>query len=305
MAGSKRDPGPLLALGIAILAVSSSSILIRLTITPPLVTAFYRQLFCAILIFPFAGGERPAQLTTRDRVLLILSGLFLALHFATWITSLFYTTVARSTLFVDLQPVWAALLGALFLQERLTAREIAGVVAVTAGGVLTAGAGWKSGVFVQTGDLLALAGGVAGAVYLLIGRKVRMAIPWARYMLAAYAISAAWLFLFFLILSHGRFPLPAERDLLWISLMAIGPGILGHGLVNLAIRHIKAYAVNAALLGEPVLATIFAYLLFGEAPDSYYYAGATLIFTGLLIIFLMGRKESLAESAERPSTATK
>lgn len=286
----KREPAPLLALVVAILAVSSSAILIRLTITPPLVTAFYRQLFCAILILPFARAEEPAKLSSRDRILLVVSGLFLALHFATWITSLFYTTVARATLFVDLQPVWAALLGAMFLHERLTFSEICGVGIVTAGGILTSGNGWKSGEILQTGDLLALCGGVAGAIYLMIGRKVRLAIPWARYMLAAYAISAGWLFLFYLFVSKGRFPLPAERDLLWISLMAIGPGILGHGLINYSIRHIKAYAVNAALLGEPVLATILAYVLFGEVPDAFYYAGAALIFTGLLLIFLGNRR---------------
>lgn len=286
MQDASHKRSPVVALCVAIAAVSTSSILIRLTSTPPLITAFYRQLFCAVLILPFAGGEAETRLTARDRVLLALSGLFLALHFATWITSLSYTTVARSTLFVDLQPVWAAILGAVFLQERLTLKEIGGVLLVTVGGIVTVGGHWHSSEIARTGDLLALAGGVAGAGYLLIGRKVRAIIPWARYMLAAYAISALWLLGFCLLFSRGQFPRPIETDLVWIALMAIGPGIFGHGLINYAIRHIKAYAVNAALLGEPVLATLLAYALFHEVPDAYYYAGALLIFSGFLLIFL-------------------
>lgn len=275
----------ILALGVAILSVSSSAILIRMTVTPPLVTAFYRQLFCAILILPFAGGEAPLRLAGRERWLLVISGFFLALHFATWITSLFYTTVARATLFVDLQPLWAAILGVVFLRERLSLREICGVLIVTAGGIITVAPGGAGTGMMRTGDVLAVIGGIAGAAYLLIGRKVRMAIPWARYMLAAYAISAAWLFVA-CVAAGGAFPKPAESDLGWISLMALGPGILGHGLINLAIRRLKAYAVNAALLGEPVIATVLAYFLFHEVPGWYYYAGAALILAGLLLIFL-------------------
>src|SRR5262249_12062104 len=149
-----------------------------------------------------------------------------------WITSLFYTTVARATLFVDLQPIWASILGVFFLKERLTLREIAGVALVTIGGITTVAGNWHSGDAARVGDLLALSGGVAGAAYLLIGRKLRLAIPWARYMFAAYGISAGWLFFFTIVLSHGTFPRPIETDLLWIALMAIGPGILGHGLIN-------------------------------------------------------------------------
>jgi drug/metabolite transporter (DMT)-like permease len=224
-------------------------------------------------------------MSRRNKLLLIVSGFFLAAHFATWISSLFYTTVARATLFVDLQPVWAAILGTLFLRERLSGVAVAGVAIVTAGGCVTVAGSWEGGGPRIAGDLLAVAGGVAGAAYLVIGRSVRFAIPWARYMLAVYGISAAWLLLLCLVSTGGAFPRPAERDLLWIGFMAIGPGILGHGLINLAIRDLKAYAVNAALLGEPVLATILAYFLFAEKPDAFYYAGAALIFAGLLLVF--------------------
>jgi drug/metabolite transporter (DMT)-like permease len=280
----QQQLAPFVSLLIGVVAISSSAILIRLTHTSPLVTAFYRQLFCAVLIFPFVGRDPEVFLPWRDFLLLIISGLFLALHFATWITSLFYTSVARATLFVDLQPVWAALLGFFLLKEKLSAMEIVGVLLVTFGGITTISGRWGDPGSALKGDLLALAGGIAGACYFLIGRKVRNKISWLRYIYSVYYLSAVWL-LFFCLAMNRQFPFPLQADLPWILLMAIGPGILGHGLINLAIRHIKAYVVNSALIGEPVLATVFAYFFFGERPDVYYYAGAILIFAGLFLIF--------------------
>jgi drug/metabolite transporter (DMT)-like permease len=288
-AATKDSFTPFLYVLIGVVAVSFSAIFIRLTDTPPLVTAFYRQVFCAVLIFPFVGRDSESVLPPKDYLLLVVSGFFLAVHFATWITGLFFTSVARATLFVDLQPVWAALLGFLFLKERLSGLEIIGVLLVTLGGITTIGGKWSEPLAAMKGDLLALTGGVAGACYLLIGRKVRNKISWVRYIYSVYYLSGIWLLLFHLLFFRN-FPFPLEADIPWIVLMAIVPGILGHGLFNLAIRSLKTYVVNAAFLGEPILATLFAYFLFHEQPDGYYYAGAALIFVGLAIIFWKERK---------------
>jgi len=275
---------PFIFLVIAICAVSCSAILIRLTHTSPLVIAFYRQLFSALMLLPFVRAKSGAEIPRKDYWLLILSGLFLALHFGTWITGLSYTSVAHATLFVDLQPVWAAILGAIFLREHLNRIEIFAVCIVTFGGILTVVPQRGIGNATLTGDLLALSGGIAGAAYFLIGRGVRARISWLRYVFCVYSFSAVWLLLFCLCL-YRSFPLPAERDLIWIVLMALVPSLVGHGLFNLAIRKLKAYVVNAAFFGEPVLATILAYFLFAESPDRYFYAGAAIIFAGLFLLF--------------------
>jgi drug/metabolite transporter (DMT)-like permease len=235
------------------------------------------------MILPFLNREEETYLPVKDYLLLVLSGLFLALHFATWITALFYTTVAQGTLFVDLQPVWASLLGAIFLREYLSRMEIIGVLIVCIGGALSVGPhGVQSGTHLF-GNFLAIIGGITGSCYLLIGRKVRNQISWIRYMYSVYYISALWLLLFCLLWEH-HFPLPDRRDLIWLALMALIPSILGHGLFNLALRYVKAYVVNSAFLGEPIVATILAFFFFHEKPDAYFFAGAALVFSGLLIV---------------------
>jgi drug/metabolite transporter (DMT)-like permease len=291
-AGDPSSSARFLYLLLAVFAMSCSSILVRLTHTPPIVLAFYRQLFSAVILLPFVRGSREIVLSRRDYGLLILSGLFLAMHFATWITGLFYTTVARATLFVDLQPVWASILGAVFLRERLSRLEILGVLIVTIGGILSSGLHFTGSSQSTTfGDLLCVAGGIAGAAYLLIGRKVRSEIPWLNYMYSVYYLSALWILVFYLAFFR-IFPLPDRRDLFLILGMALLPSILGHGLMNLAIRYFKAFVVNAAFLGEPILATILAYFFFREVPDIYYYIGAILVLSGLILILLNQREES-------------
>ncbi len=223
-------------------------------------------------------------MSAKTRLLLVLSGLFLALHFGTWITGLAYTTVARATLLVDLQPVWAAVLGALLLGETLNGVEVGAILLVTFGGGLTVASHWGSAGGSLRGDVLSLTGGLAGAAYFLIGRSVRSHISWLRYIYSVYLASAIWLLLFNLILFRS-IPLPAEIDIIWIVLMALIPSIAGHGLFNLAVRELKAYVVNAAFLEEPVIATILAYLIFHEQPDRFFLLGACFVFAGLALLF--------------------
>jgi drug/metabolite transporter (DMT)-like permease len=280
---------PILFLVIGVVSLSVSSILVRLTTSSPLIIALYRQLFCAVLFLPFVGREQWPQLSRKEWLLLVLSGFFLALHFASWITGLLFTTVARAALFVDLQPIWGAMLAAIFLKERLSVKEVLAILVVTIGGVITVVKEISTGATSLVGDGLALFGGFAGATYFLIGRGIRNRISWTHYMFAVYGISTIWLLIFNLVLFQ-RLPVPAERDILWIFLMAVGPGILGHGLLNLSLRYLKTYVVNTALLGEPVLATILAYWLFSEKPTMYFFAGSVLIFIGLIAIFRLNRE---------------
>lgn len=279
---------PSLLLIIAVFSVSVSAILIRFSVSPPLIVALYRQLFCAILFLPFAQRISWPTLEKREIFLLMLSGFFLALHFGTWIISLLYTSVARATLLVDLQPIWAAILASVFLKERLSGKEIFAILFVTAGGILCVSTEIFDASPSLIGDAFAVIGGMAGAAYFLIGRALRNKISWTHYMFVVYGISAVWLLVINLLLVH-KFPVPQQRDLFLIFLMALIPGIMGHGLLNLSLRYFKTYVVNTALLAEPVLATIFAFLFFHEIPQPHFYPGAAIVLIGLLLIFIWNK----------------
>jgi len=203
------------------------------------------------------------------------------MHFAAWIGSLTLTSVGSSVVLVSTQPIFGVILSRLFLKEAAAGRTIAGILVSLVGTAVIASGDLSSGSTGFAGDLLALAGAVFAAGYFLIGRGLRNAIPFGPYLAGVYGAGAALLSLAFLVPVGGPASLNLSHDLPWLILMAAGPGVAGHGLLNWSVRRVRAYVVNAALLGEPVLATLYAWGIFGEAPGPHLLAGGALVVGGL------------------------
>lgn len=282
-------PSPRLALLAAVFATSWGSILARLCVSGPLGVAFYRLLFSALIVLP-AVLLRPRDREIREErgrrpaLLVAAAGLLLALHFATWITSLWYTSVGASVVLVSMAPVFALVLSRIFLGESASIRTLVAVIVALAGtAVITAG-DFEPGLDHWKGDLLALAGAFFMAAYLLIGRRVREEIAFGGYLLGVYATGAGFMALLAFSLEGPAASFP-ERDWIWLVLMAAGPGVAGHGLLNWSVRRLRTYLVNAAQLGEPILATLFAWVLFDERPGVHLYAGGVLVIAGLAWVF--------------------
>lgn len=277
------------ALVIGVLAISWGSILVRLCDAPSLGIAFYRLLFSTILVaLPGWHHARPG-VGVRTYLLAIAAGFLLSLHFALWISSLAYTTVASSVVLVSTQPVFTAVLGPFLLRENPGARGWAAVALALTGSAILAGGDWRLGESALFGDALALGGALTASVYLMIGRCVRERIGFWHYIVVVYGTAAA---------SLGWMAVAAGTDLggypsatwLWLVLLAIGPNLMGHGLLNWSVRHLRALVVNLAVLGEPVLATIYAAILFAEIPGWAFYAGSVPILTGILLAVREGQR---------------
>ena len=293
---------PLLVLAIGILIASTASIMIRYAQAeaPSLVIAAYRLTIASLLLAPIAASRRReelAVLTRKELGLAVLSGLFLALHFATWISSLKYTTVASSAVLVATIPLWVALISPFTLKEPMNRLAKTGMLLALAGGFIVALSDtcvW-SGIGLRCpspseffngraflGDLLALAGALMGASYLLIGRSLRAKMSLLSYIFVVYSMAAVVL----LMISLGA-GLPAfgysAQTYLWFILLALGPQLLGHTSFNWSLRYVSAGYVSISLLGESIGSTILAYLLLGEAPAVVKVFGAILILAGIYI----------------------
>ena len=284
-----------------ILAVSTSSIFIRFAQqdAPSLVIAAYRLTLASLILAPLALTKYRAELRTLTRLevgLGLLSGFFLALHFATWISSLEYTSVASSVVLVTTTPLWVALLSPLLLREISGKTVVIGMVLALAGGVVVGLADactWQAGLvcpplatFVRGtaffGDFLALCGAWAAAGYVLIGRRLRAKMSLIPYIFVVYGMAAVVLLM---ILGISREPvfgyLPVTY--LWLLLLALVPQLLGHSTFNWALRYLPASLVSITLLGEPIGSTILAYLILKEAPTPLKIIGAVLILAGIYI----------------------
>jgi len=232
----------------------------------------------AALLVPLWGVRR-ARLSRRGLGLALVAGGFLALHFALWTESLRLTTVASSVALVTTNPLFVGLLSSLFLGERPSRALWQGIGLSVAGGLLIGWGDFALGGTALLGDVLALLGAVASSAYLLVGRRARDEGPLVPYATVAYGIAAA---LLLAGASGGGDPLPLPTEWLWIALLALGPQLLGHTSVNWALRRFPASAVAVAILGEPVGATLWAYLVFGEVPGIPQGIGIVLVLLGIV-----------------------
>jgi drug/metabolite transporter (DMT)-like permease len=286
-----------------ILAVSTASIFIKLAQhagAPSIVVAAARLSIASLALAPIALTRyRSAlrQLTRREWILALLSGIFLALHFAVWITSLEYTSVASSVVLVTTTPLWVALFSPLVLRERVGRATFLGMLLALAGGVvvgLSDACSWQAGsvsspplrtFFGGTaflGDLLALAGAWMAAGYMLVGRSLRAKIELIPYIFVVYGMSA--IVLIAIMLGMGESPLGFPPLVyVWFFLLALVPQLFGHSIFNWALKYLPASFVSVTLLGEPVGSTILAYFIFQEQPGWVKIGGAVLILAGIWV----------------------
>jgi drug/metabolite transporter (DMT)-like permease len=281
---------PGLALVAGVLAVSSGAILARLSEASPLVTAAWRVGLATLLLAPFAWWHARAELrglSRRELGLAALSGGFLALHFATWISSLSYTTVANSVVLVNTNPVWVALLTPWFTRDRVSARAWVGVGVSVAGGVVIGCGDFTGGSRALLGDGLALVGGMAAAGYLLLGRRLRARLSLLAYVTVCYGSAAVVLWV--AVLAAGL-PVTGFSGQTWGALlgMALVSQNLGHSSYNWALKYFGANVIAVSLLGEPVLSSLAAWWLFGEALTWVKAAGAALILAGIYVSATVG-----------------
>ena len=293
---------PVLVLALGILAVSAASIFIRYAQKEAhsLVIAAWRLSLAALILAPVAlvrQRQEIAALKRSDLGLALLSGFFLAVHFATWISSLAYTSVASSVVLVSTAPLWVALLSPITLKEPLARPVVLGMLLALAGGTVVAvsdtcswsGAGFTCpplSEFVHGrafwGDLLALIGAWAVAGYLIIGRRLRAHVSLLSYVFVVYGMAALVLVA---VVLFARLPLLGYSPITYLMFigLALFPQLLGHTTYNWALAYLSAAYVSVTVLGEPVGSSILAYFLLAETPTPLKLAGAVLILVGIYI----------------------
>ncbi len=270
-----------LAIAFSIACMSTASIMIRMCTAPPLIVAMYRVFFTAILALPLGGrnfmpGLR--SISPRDLVYIAGAGFFLALHFSFWITSLDYTSVSSSVLFTNLQVIFVVLFSFFLLKEKVDWKAFTGILVALLGSSLIAQGDSQNGRLL--GDMMALLSGLFVAVYILAGRKVRSRVDAMTYTSLVSAMAGLVLLLACLISGLDFFSYPT-MDWIYFLLLALGPGIAGHGVIIWALKYIKAPVVAVSILGESVGASLLAYLIFHENLLWYQLAGGFLILTGI------------------------
>ncbi|MBE0626269.1 MAG: DMT family transporter [Burkholderiales bacterium] len=290
------------ALGLGIMVISSSSILTRYAQADgvsSLSIAAVRLLLASILLTPFALASRSGELralTKRDLLLAIGAGLLLAAHFATWISSLAYTSVANSTALVTTNPIWIAAVSMVLFHERMRLELAAAIGFALCGSILifiAEGGADLAQANPRLGNTLALLGSFTVSGYLLIGRALRRRLSLLAYIWLVYSVAAIALAVLALI---AREPLWGFSPSAWLFMLALalGPQLMGHSAFNWALKRVSATLIALAILGEPIGSAMLALLLFDEGFSSLQIAGFVLL---LIAIYLGARSEQRSNQA--------
>jgi len=283
-----------LVLVAGVFAVSTAAIFIRLAIASAGVRGVEFSLFlsasrlaiASLLLLPAWRNLKPSQLSPGALRYAAAAGICLAVHFATWITSLSFTSIAASTTLVTTNPVWVALLCWLWFKEKLTRLTVVGIGVAFVGGVLIAlgdtGA-VSAGNNPALGNFLALVGAWMASLYFLLGREAqRRGLGIGSYVVVAYSTGALVLLPLPLIVGSNYLGYPVAVYA-YILLMAVLSQVVGHTTLNWAVRWISPTLVTLAILFEPVGSSFLGYLIFNEVPGLLVLVGAGVLLSGVAI----------------------
>ncbi len=286
-----------LVLLIGILSVSLSSILIKLTYdVPAIIISSYRLLIASLILVSYAKLKKISieTKTGRDLIIAIISGLFLSLHFITWIASIKYTSIASSVTLVATSPVFVIIISFLLFGERPSLITlIATVVAILGTALISysdkniaSSSKYPAPLF---GDFLALLGAFAVSIYFISGSHLRKYMQTFQYITLVYS-SAALFTTIFALLSSKPFTGYRTASYIYMILMAVVPQLFGHTSFNWALKHLKASAVAISVLGEPIGATILAYIFFHQTVSQLKLLGMAMVILSIAVSIKTSRQ---------------
>jgi drug/metabolite transporter (DMT)-like permease len=273
---------------LAILCVSTGAPFARWAApAPPLAIAALRVGTASLLLFGAGWRELGALWRSRDKHLVLASGVLLGVHFGTWIASLSFTSTAASVALVATNPMFAAAFGTL-LGDRVTRRELAGIGVAAVGCAVLAGGDWQAGGDALIGDGLALIGAASAAGYLVVGRRLRDSVPLFPYLGAVNGIAAVALAIAAIATGTHFTALPGHTFVACAG-AALVASFIGHSLLNAAVRITPTHLVALAILGEPISSSLITWVAFGEQPPAHAVVGGAIVVAGIALGFVRKR----------------
>jgi len=305
MANTSEASKAYLAIATAMVSVSFASIFIMWSESSPFVIAAYRLALTCAMLLPYMvwtnGFGRIRSFKKREVMLVILSGVALAVHFELWIVSLGLTLVSTSVILVTSHPIFVATVQHFLLKEEVKRVAVIGIVIAFSGVAVIALSDYGEGEDTLFGDALAFLGGICAGIYFLSGRVARQSIDVAPYAFSVYGLSSVLLFLSAGI-AGDTLVIVDQREITIFLVLALVPTIFGHTMFNYALKKVPAHVISTSVLGEPVGASLLAYLLLpGQVPGAWIIVGGALVVLGLYLVLTLGYEKIKSPPVE-PTT---
>lgn len=286
---------PMIMIVIGVLGISLSSIFVKFSQAPSVVTAAFRLIWTVLIMTPLIlikpqVRKEVFHIPFKTALLCILSGVFLAVHFVLWFESLSHTTVASSTTIVCTEVIWVALGYCLFLKGKLSLKAVTAIAVTLLGSLLIAYSDSSSDTQLY-GDILALVAAVAVGVYTLIGSVIRTKVSTTAYTYIVYISCMVVLVVSCIAKGYNLFGYGTSAVVVGL-LLSLFSTILGHSIFSWCLKYFSPSFVSASKLCEPVVSAGFAAIIFSEIPQLFQIIGAVLIIGGVLFYSRIEAKRS-------------
>ncbi len=295
----------LLAAGVVGVS-SAGAILSHVDSVPPLMRASWRLQITVFMLLPFAIWQyRQMEITekkklTEKKTVLILagSGIALAAHFGTWVTSLDHTSLAHSLLFVTSHPIIIVIGTAIFVRKPHSLETAGALVGLVGAGITLLDAK-DSGDVTLWGDFLAFAGAITVVGYIVAGRILREWMPVFVYAVPVTLLGGILLIPFSILMGESTSAIGwIESDLLgWFILLAFLAGIVGHTGLNACLRWLRPLTVSFAVTLEPIIGAFIGWFFFDEdIPQKWTWLGGLILIFGIMLVIKGGAEHGVDSS---------
>ena len=271
-------------LPIALLAVSSSALIVRLLPETNAITiAFWRMLLASIMVFVISYKTLLVFVPTKE---MLFAGIFLGIHFALFFRGVQLTSIAEASLLGTTAPIFTGIYGFIFQKNPLIPKVVFGLFLAFVG----AGALVSQSSFSETGTLgniLALLSSIAISYVLVAGKEIRKSFDVFEYTRWLFFFAAATLFVISLFVNVSVFTI-STTEFPWFVFLALVPTVIGHNIFYYLLKTLNTTTVAAVPLGEPVISSVGALVFFGEPITAAIVFGGGITLFGVFLVVRFG-----------------
>ncbi|MFW6378083.1 MAG: DMT family transporter [Bacillota bacterium] len=281
-----------------IFVISFAGVFVAMADAPAIIIAFYRMFFTIVTLTPAFIYRNDCKLELFYDRRPVIIGFFLAIHFILWVTAFEYTAVSNAVIFIALQPIFTLLFEKIWARDDLRPGIYKGLLIAVTGSIIV-GAGDLNNLFANVrGDTLAIMAAFFAGLYLFSGRSLREKLDYFPYIFTVYTYATVFLLLAVIISGYSFTGYSQTNWLLFIGL-ALGPTVIGHSVLNLAVRYVPATLVSTTIIGEPVLTSLLAWVLLGDKIPTLTIVGGSFIIYGLIYTMRRNKKNKKLENTKK------
>ena len=269
---------------IGLFAISTSPVIAKLLPSiPASVIAFWRMAFASIILWVYTGLFTAGPIVAKSSKLVYLAGVSLAMHFIFWFGALKLTSIANTTVLGIVAPAFTLLIEKFVYGKKINALSSISLIIIFSGCIIVQGNDLGNLRGVGLGNIMAIISAVFLGVVFLVGSKVRQNTGVLPYTKNLFTISAIVLLFCSLLLNNSIFNYSAE-NYFWLLMLGVIPTLIGHTIFSYSIKFVSPTIIASIPLGEPIIASILAFVLFSEGVASNVFIGGIIIAIGLIFL---------------------